>query len=681
MTLPPAPDTPWYMLSAIDEQRIALARDPGSASGWAKLGRSWMREGNFLQAEAAFTRAISLDPELLTALLGRAEALRHIAPDRSAADFARCRALGWQPDLAPARAGEVEQAGAIVYADLTDMMAYLARSTVPSGIQRVVGNLLRQAVRGGIAGAGGILPVLPDFEGQRVHAVDMDLVLELVDAVELHHAPRDELDRLLDAIHASRRPVEPQAGDIFLVVGAFWIFPSYDLLKTLRDRGVAVSVFVHDIIPISHSYAEPAAVEEFRRALVDVLEIASFITTNSEFVAAGVRHFLHEQMGLDTPVAAVPLATELALTPPDPEQEAALRAEYPNGYVLCVCTIEMRKNHIYLARLWDALIRSGREDVPALLLVGKWDSKAEAFRDYLARTDDLGGRVRILSDISNATLASLYRASRFTIFPSLVEGWGLPPGESLMLGKACVASATSAIPEVGGDLVRYLDPLDLSTGLAQVTRLLDDPADLLAWESEIRSRFRPRSWKAFAEDLLSKTRRLAAQTGTGAPRAYARLAAGEMAVLGADGLAAVAGTGRTLRTARMARHEGWHHLSREGAWSSEPVASLRFLALGCEAGDRLRVVVELRAAAASMRLSLDGGLGGTAAAELGSHLHRHNCDALVGEGGLVEIRLHVEGEPARIDGRTVYALVSRIGFHGPDGRGRLALAEEALIPA
>ncbi|WP_019832300.1 glycosyltransferase family 4 protein [Sphingomonas sp. PR090111-T3T-6A] len=680
-------DIPWYMLSDIEEQEAALARDPGDPLGWVELGRLWMREGNFLRAEAAFTTAIGLHPDLVAAYRGRAEALRHIAPARSAEDFAHCRALGWQPEIDPAeriaRAG-VPPVEGTVYADLTDMMQYLAGNTVPSGIQRVVGNMLRQAVQGSVAEAGRIVPVLPDFERGELYATDMSLVLELIDAVEVRHGARAELDPLLEAIRASLVPVEPAAGDIFLVVGAFWIFPDYDLLKTLRDRGVAVTVFIHDIIPVSHAgYAEPAASEVFCRALVDMLEVASFVTTNSAFVAAEVRHVLREQMALDTPVVAVPLATELALAPPDPDQEAALRAGYPGGYVLCVCSIEGRKNHLYLARLWDALIRSGRTAVPTLVLVGKWDRKSEDFRDYLERTGHLGGKVRILSGISNAMLASLYHASRFTIFPSLIEGWGLPPGESLMLGKGCIASATSSIPEVGGDLIRYIDPLDVSTGLAQVTRLLDDPAELSAWEEDIRARFRPRSWQAFAADLLGVTRRLAAYTATRRPHAHARLAAGEMAVVGAEDLAAVAGAGRPLRTARMARAAGWHAPSADGVWSSAPQATLRFLAMDCRAGDRLRLIVELRRAtgSASMWISLDAGMGETTPVELDERLQRFECDALVGENAVVELRLRTEGDPAHQNGQTVHALLSRIGFHGPDGRGRLALAEEVLIPA
>jgi hypothetical protein len=82
-----------------------------------------------------------------------------------------------------------------------------------------------------------------------------------------------------------------------------------------------------------------------------------------------------------------------------------------------------------------------------------------------------------------------------------------------------------------------------------------------------------------------------------------------------------------------------------------------------------------------MRVSLDAGAGRAAPVALSERLERFECDAVVGEGGLVELRLHAEGEPARLDGRDVYLLLSRIGFHGPDGRGQLALREEALIPA
>ena len=677
---------PWYERSEAEERQLAATRRPDDPQLWMALAQAWMREGNFLRADAAYATALALDPSLAEAWRGRADALRHIAPAQSAEALAELRRLGGEPD-----AGARDQMGlpsvahdATIYADITDLLNYLAHNSVLSGIQRVIGNLLRESARSGRAGTGGVMAVVPDFKAKLVYAADMELVLELIDAIEIHHAPRTHIDRLLERIRASLKLVEPEPRDILLIVGAFWMFPSYDLLKDLRDRGVIVSIFIHDLIPVSNrEYVERGATEEFQRGLIDALETANFITTNSDFVAREVRRFLQEELALDIPVQPVPLATEMSLTPPDPDLEAELRARYPGGYVLCVCTIEKRKNHLYLARIWEELAASGRHDIPALVLVGKWDRKVEDFRAYLEDTGHLGGRIHILSGVSNSMLASLYRAALFTIYPSLAEGWGLPVGESLVLGKPCIASGVTSIPEVGGELVRYIDPLDVASGLAQVTRLLDDQQDLLAWEEAVKHRFRPRSWREFADELLQRTTRLATETPLSPPPAYARLIAGEMAVVGASDVAANAAAGRPLRTARMARAQGWHALGDEGAWTSLPTAGLRFFALGCPAGTHIRVILELRRSteAGSMKCSIDAGLGPTPPTDLATGRRRYACDALVGEHGIVDVLVHVLGEPALREGQACYALLSRIGFHGDDAIERLTLMEQALIPA
>ena len=64
--------------------------------------------------------------------------------------------------------------------------------------------------------------------------------------------------------------------------------------------------------------------------------------------------------------------------------------------------------------------------------------------------------------MTDVELALLYRKCLLTMFPSLAEGWGLPVGESLAYGKICIASRAGAIPEVGGELVDYVDPYDAS---------------------------------------------------------------------------------------------------------------------------------------------------------------------------------------------------------------------------
>ena len=66
--------------------------------------------------------------------------------------------------------------------------------------------------------------------------------------------------------------------------------------------------------------------------------------------------------------------------------------------------------------------------------------------------------VNIIPQATDADLAVLYQKCLFFLYPSFVEGWGLPVGEAAWFGKYSVVSSSSSLPEVCGDLVDYVDP-------------------------------------------------------------------------------------------------------------------------------------------------------------------------------------------------------------------------------
>jgi glycosyltransferase involved in cell wall biosynthesis len=93
------------------------------------------------------------------------------------------------------------------------------------------------------------------------------------------------------------------------------------------------------------------------------------------------------------------------------------------------------------------------------------------------------------------------------VYPSHYEGWGLPVAESLRLGRYGIASAAASLPEVGGDLVDYVDPADHGALHDAVVRALGDPAYVRAREAEIRARYRPHSWSDTARQILAAVTR------------------------------------------------------------------------------------------------------------------------------------------------------------------------------
>ena len=180
----------------------------------------------------------------------------------------------------------------------------------------------------------------------------------------------------------------------------------------------------------------------------------------------------------------------------------------PGSYVLFVSTIEVRKNHALLFRVWRQLedeVRTGARpagSVPTLVFAGRVGWLVADLLQQLENTGWLGGRVRLIPDPSDDELRTLYQGCLVTVFPSWFEGWGLPVTESLAFGKPCLASSATALPEAGGALCRYFDPGDVRAAHREISALLDDPGALAAWTAEIGREFRPVPWTATAAAVL-----------------------------------------------------------------------------------------------------------------------------------------------------------------------------------
>jgi glycosyltransferase involved in cell wall biosynthesis len=151
----------------------------------------------------------------------------------------------------------------------------------------------------------------------------------------------------------------------------------------------------------------------------------------------------------------------------------ALRISKP--YVLAVANLQPRKNLPRLIAAWERMREMQKDLQPALVLVGR---KAWLYAGTLAAAaqsrwrDDI-----ILTDyVPHEQLAPLYAGASVFVYPSLFEGFGLPPLEAMACGTPVVVSNTSALPEVCGSAPEYVDPTDVQSIADGMLRLLRDPA-------------------------------------------------------------------------------------------------------------------------------------------------------------------------------------------------------------
>jgi glycosyltransferase involved in cell wall biosynthesis len=293
-------------------------------------------------------------------------------------------------------------------------------------------------------------------------------------------------------------------GDWLLVLGSPWFAANYGgLVAQLRTRhGLHFALLVYDIIPIRRpEWVDHTLARSFNAWFHSVVPLADRVFAISRTTAEDVEAYARESgLALNGRVHPIPLGTGFGTAP---KPVCAPHLPQPGSFALIVSTIEARKNHMLLFRVWRELLATmPAERVPTLVFAGRVGWLVADLMQQLENADWLGGKIRLIAGPSDGELAALYQDCLFTLFPSLYEGWGLPVTESLAHGAPCLAAGRTSLPEAGGTLARYFDPDDLHDAVRAVRAVLDDPAALVSWRAEIRENFRPVPWAESAAAVL-----------------------------------------------------------------------------------------------------------------------------------------------------------------------------------
>jgi glycosyltransferase involved in cell wall biosynthesis len=144
-------------------------------------------------------------------------------------------------------------------------------------------------------------------------------------------------------------------------------------------------------------------------------------------------------------------------------------------YILCVSSIQPRKNLSRLVRAYESLRnKRGPGKLPKLVLVGKC---AWLYDETLRSIEE--GRMKdsiiLTGYVPQSDLPALYSGSICFVYPSYFEGFGLPPLEAMKCGTPVIAGNRTSLPEVVGDAGILVDPFDVNAIAAAIERLVDDP--------------------------------------------------------------------------------------------------------------------------------------------------------------------------------------------------------------
>lgn len=256
-------------------------------------------------------------------------------------------------------------------------------------------------------------------------------------------------------------------------------------------------VTAHDASWVRHPETHPAERVRSMNALFPrVLERADRVIVDAAFIAGEMRDLFAVP---EDKLRVVHLGVSPRFRPRDAAATAAARDRLDlrhAGYLLAVGTLEPRKNLITLLRAYARLPQALRARFP-LVVVGMrgWNhGEVDALLEGMRQR----GEVRLAGHVGDDELAALYAGAALFVYPSLYEGFGLPPLEAMASGVPVVVSDRSTLPEVVGDAGRQVPALDDAALAATLAALLDDPAARATLAAAGRARAAHFTWEACA---------------------------------------------------------------------------------------------------------------------------------------------------------------------------------------
>ena len=264
--------------------------------------------------------------------------------------------------------------------------------------------------------------------------------------------------------------------------------------------------FLHDVIPLTHPETQKATSRShFRKFCEYVGHPNSDVIVSSQATVDAIGTLPDRERKLLDSVASTqvcPLAVE--------ERFMAQRLEGLKGnqaadfqasdYFLSVGTIEPRKNLELLVRVWEQLVESGNA-LPKLIWVGKfgWSCGKQLMRRFERLQQQ--GCAELRSGVSDPELLYLMAGATALLFPSKIEGWGLPLSEALAMGLPIIASRIAVFEEVGQGIPELLELDDLDAWKSMILNYAATDSSLRAKQIQRMQCYQPLAWTQHFKQL------------------------------------------------------------------------------------------------------------------------------------------------------------------------------------
>lgn len=309
---------------------------------------------------------------------------------------------------------------------------------------------------------------------QALAAIDAQDEFELLSPVPFDSSPFEYPPPNLKRVHAPKRkfwwlfglPLYIRRHKLALFHGTNYEIPMWDECPTVLSIH-DLSLLLHPQTHLSH------LVRRARFRLPLMARFATKVITATETV----KQEIVEHLKVDpAKIAVTPYAPRHNFHPLALEDTEQTRVRFgiEDNFILFVGTIEPRKNLITLLRAFADVLRN-TDLHPQLVIAGQKGWMTDEISSYV-NSENLSDRIVFTGYVSDRELRALYSSCAVCVYPSLYEGFGLPPLEAMACGAAVIVSDIPVLREVTGDAAMHVPPLDVPQMAQNLIELLRDDA-------------------------------------------------------------------------------------------------------------------------------------------------------------------------------------------------------------
>lgn len=268
-------------------------------------------------------------------------------------------------------------------------------------------------------------------------------------------------------------PLEAVAGDQLVLLDSSWHADFFPTAEKLRGQGVGIISVIYDLIPLTHpQFCDAGLVVVFDKWFDWIARTADGFMAISKTISDQVATEIERRLGPEEAARRwhghFHLGSELDQVRRGGRASARMRELFRNDAptYLMVSTIEPRKNHVYLLDAFERLWAEGSQ--ARLCIIGRIGWKCDDLIARIRRHAELDRRLFMVNDADDTSLEYAYSHARALVFPSHVEGFGLPLVEAMQRGLPVFASDIPVFREIGGDFIGYFDPTNPDSLAVQI---------------------------------------------------------------------------------------------------------------------------------------------------------------------------------------------------------------------